>query len=120
MSHLWMHHATQRKESVHTKNAIDELRCDLLKMLVAARALQNLESLHTGRHRERVARQGARLVHRACRGNHLHDFLLAACICPKHESKGYRNCWQQDIQSLNVLFALCTCVHLHRHTLWIL
>ena len=45
------------------ENAVDELVSHLVELLVRARLLEDLEGLDACGHRQRVAREGARLVH---------------------------------------------------------
>mmetsp|Transcript_25013 Transcript_25013/g.64556 ORF Transcript_25013/g.64556 Transcript_25013/m.64556 type:complete len:300 (-) Transcript_25013:599-1498(-) len=60
------------------EDAVHELLRKLVELLVRAGLLERLERLDTRSHRERVARERARLVHRARGGNELHDLALAA------------------------------------------
>ena len=60
------------------QNAVDELRRDLVKVLVRARTGQDLERLDPSRHREGVATKRSRLVHRARRRDLRHDVRAAA------------------------------------------
>mmetsp|Transcript_34298 Transcript_34298/g.85468 ORF Transcript_34298/g.85468 Transcript_34298/m.85468 type:complete len:348 (-) Transcript_34298:500-1543(-) len=60
------------------ENAVDELARQQVELLVRAWPGEDLERLDARRHRERVAREGARLVHGTRRRDHLHDVLTPA------------------------------------------
>mmetsp|Transcript_27728 Transcript_27728/g.85715 ORF Transcript_27728/g.85715 Transcript_27728/m.85715 type:complete len:405 (-) Transcript_27728:166-1380(-) len=60
------------------EDALDEALRERRELLVLARPLQDLERFDAGRHRERVARERARLVHRARGRDLLHDVAAPA------------------------------------------
>mmetsp|Transcript_29086 Transcript_29086/g.93389 ORF Transcript_29086/g.93389 Transcript_29086/m.93389 type:complete len:431 (-) Transcript_29086:39-1331(-) len=60
------------------QNAVDQLAGDLVEVLIGARLLEPLHGLDACGHGQRVAAEGARLVHGASRSNHLHDVPASA------------------------------------------
>mmetsp|Transcript_10242 Transcript_10242/g.33786 ORF Transcript_10242/g.33786 Transcript_10242/m.33786 type:complete len:231 (-) Transcript_10242:480-1172(-) len=71
------------------EDAVDQLGRHLVELLVRAGLLQDFHRLDAGAHGQRVARQGARLVHGARGGHHLHNFLLAGVGADREASANH-------------------------------